>query len=1323
MTLSMGKLVNAGLIGVLITLALLAVHSRAVQAQQTDITPPEINVPGSITVEATSSLGVAVTFKATATDAANANPVVACNPPPGSVFALGTTTVTCIATDAAGNAARSSFTVTVRDITPPVLTLPASIEAEATTQFGAPVIFITEASDTVDPGPPVVCNPPSGSIFHLGTTITSCTATDASGNLINGSFAVTVVDSTPPVLTMPVDITAEATSRLGAVVTFAPGATDAVDPDVVVVCKPVSGSVFLLGATSVGCTAKDAAGNIKNGSFSVTIRDTSPPAITGRPSPGPNANGWNNTDVAVTFQCTDPGSGILNCAGDVTLAEEGAEQRVQGIATDLAGNTANTSLSINLDKTAPTVNIATPAEGAGLLLSAQVPAVWLAEDALSGVASASGTVDSGVAIDTSSLGLKSFTVIAKDLAGNQASATHSYVVLSPFAVFAIKEVRLGLQGGVPSDEVQLEGIFQLGASSNGMDVANEEVTVTFDGFSQTLPTSSFFRDDDEAGFRSDGPAGGVTRIDIRDDGIFRVRAEALDLPNIVLGVPIAFSLQIGDDVGRVHILFGESGPFRLERRQARDFFGTVMAVGERILTVKTDSGVVELVETEDSDVRLPRKRDATIADLVVGDVVAVSLEEKGGKLVPDKIVLVPGKTRNKHVPGEVVAVTTTHITVRPTGPAVETITFSRGPATGVRFHHGETELTVGSFVVVAAVRDPVTGSVSPEALEINVIAKRSISRKQGGPKEIPEAELRSRAQIRGVFEGINESGDWIIDGIPVAFGPETELEGSLAVGRIVEIEADVKPDGSFLAREVESSVRAPDVVGKAKLAGTFEGVDEATGSWIIGGIAVTVGPGTDTDGLPVVGQQVKVRAVFQEDGSLLAREIENMEQSGDPGLGPVQLKLTGTFQGVDGQGVWIIDGARVAVGPLTRLEGTPAVGQLVEVKAIAQEDGSLLAQKIRGEKGDGLRSRRMAEVRGTIERIRRDGSLVINGIRIALSTLTELEGEPQVGDLAEVEALIQRDGSFLAVEVKIQGEESIEDFLEASQVEIQGTIGQVNLDGNLIVNGILVTVRALTEIKGKLSQGSWVKLEGLLQPDGSILARQIKGEGRRTTVSKTEVKIVGVVKTVNFDVAGNIVSVVVDGLTISLGPLSRGEGRLEIGSQVEINAVIADGFLLASNIKDVAGRKPSNEEFAMEVEGVIDAIQFNDQRRITGISINGLMVVVGSSTELEGPVAVGETVEIKGDVSGGALRAEKVTGESDKSERPRRREFEVRGVIRSVIRDVDGQIVGLVVDGNEIEVQTLTRVRGVLEQGAFVEVEGIVFRGELLASEVERKGS
>ena len=54
------------------------------------------------------------------------------------------------------------------------------------------------------------------------------------------------------------------------------------------------------------------------------------------------------------------------------------------------------------------------------MVGTEVLANWQAEDTLSGVDIVSGTVDSGTPLDTRSLGLKSFTVTATDLAGNQA---------------------------------------------------------------------------------------------------------------------------------------------------------------------------------------------------------------------------------------------------------------------------------------------------------------------------------------------------------------------------------------------------------------------------------------------------------------------------------------------------------------------------------------------------------------------------------------------------------------------------------------------------------------------------------------------------------------------------------------------------------------------------------------------------------------------------------------------------------------------------------------------------------------------------------------
>ena len=78
-----------------------------------DATPPTLDVPADMVVDATDSTGATVMFAASATDAIDPSPAVQCAPASGTVFAVGTTTVTCTATDAAGNAATAAFTVHV----------------------------------------------------------------------------------------------------------------------------------------------------------------------------------------------------------------------------------------------------------------------------------------------------------------------------------------------------------------------------------------------------------------------------------------------------------------------------------------------------------------------------------------------------------------------------------------------------------------------------------------------------------------------------------------------------------------------------------------------------------------------------------------------------------------------------------------------------------------------------------------------------------------------------------------------------------------------------------------------------------------------------------------------------------------------------------------------------------------------------------------------------------------------------------------------------------------------------------------------------------
>ena len=80
-----------------------------------DVTPPTLILPATIVVDGTSPAGAAVTYSVSASDDRDPNPVVICSPPSGSVFPLLASTVSCTATDVAGNSATGTFQVVVLD--------------------------------------------------------------------------------------------------------------------------------------------------------------------------------------------------------------------------------------------------------------------------------------------------------------------------------------------------------------------------------------------------------------------------------------------------------------------------------------------------------------------------------------------------------------------------------------------------------------------------------------------------------------------------------------------------------------------------------------------------------------------------------------------------------------------------------------------------------------------------------------------------------------------------------------------------------------------------------------------------------------------------------------------------------------------------------------------------------------------------------------------------------------------------------------------------------------------------------------------------------
>jgi hypothetical protein len=185
-----------------------------------DRTPPEIECPASMVVDAQSPQGSVVEYMTPVMDVCDPNATVVCEPPPGSLFPIGQTTVTCSAFDSEagdgrGGSSECTFTVTVVDRTPPEITCPLDMIVEGSTNGTNPhkppgwppghdpppnavtaivTYEVPVATDGEQTAPPqVTCTPPSGTRLGFGSHVITCEARDAAGNVATCTFEVSIV--------------------------------------------------------------------------------------------------------------------------------------------------------------------------------------------------------------------------------------------------------------------------------------------------------------------------------------------------------------------------------------------------------------------------------------------------------------------------------------------------------------------------------------------------------------------------------------------------------------------------------------------------------------------------------------------------------------------------------------------------------------------------------------------------------------------------------------------------------------------------------------------------------------------------------------------------------------------------------------------------------------------------------------------------------------------------------------------------------------------------------------------------------------------------
>ena len=268
-------------------------------------------------------------------------------------------TRTWTATDLVGNVATCTQTITVDDTTPPVLTVPANVALDCDQSTAPSNTGQATATDNCDPSPDVTYSDSSSGTCPTVVTRT-WTARDNCDNLSSGVQTITVDDTTPPVLTVPPDVTVGYGEPAGPSHTGQATATDNCDP---------SPDVTYSDTATEGCcqitivrlwTATDECGNSSSAVQRITMTDITPPVLIvpddvtlefGMSLPPANTGGMataiDDRDPNPTIIYRDSSSGT--CPTVITRT---------WIATDSWGNLASAVQMITLvDTTAPMLTI------------------------------------------------------------------------------------------------------------------------------------------------------------------------------------------------------------------------------------------------------------------------------------------------------------------------------------------------------------------------------------------------------------------------------------------------------------------------------------------------------------------------------------------------------------------------------------------------------------------------------------------------------------------------------------------------------------------------------------------------------------------------------------------------------------------------------------------------------------------------------------------------------------------------------------------------------------------------------------------------------
>ena len=308
-----------------------------------DNTPPSLIAPADLFGESTSGEAIEITLPSVfGTDLVDGQVQATANHT--GLFEPGATVVTWTATDLAGNSANVSHnvTVTTADALPTIATI-ADISMEATGELTAVALVAPSVSDNEDGV--LVAQADKQSPFPVGTTVVTWSATDSANHTVSTTQQIEISDTTAPIITVPENLSIEATATLTPVTLTPATAIDLVDDNITVVAAPIG--PYAVGTHNITWTASDKFNNTATATSQLEITDNTAPTMTAPATITQHSeDGEPLTIMLTSVMANDLVDGEFAAIADHTGTFAPGTTIVVWTATDKAGNSTSVNQSV-----------------------------------------------------------------------------------------------------------------------------------------------------------------------------------------------------------------------------------------------------------------------------------------------------------------------------------------------------------------------------------------------------------------------------------------------------------------------------------------------------------------------------------------------------------------------------------------------------------------------------------------------------------------------------------------------------------------------------------------------------------------------------------------------------------------------------------------------------------------------------------------------------------------------------------------------------------------------------------------------------------------